>query len=985
MKKLFLFLVLLVAVPGWAQPTIANPTPYEVCAFIPSYGVFDLSTKNAEITLGQPNLMVAYYYGSNYTQAIVNPTAFINTMSPQTIWVRVTDPNDGTFSDTTLTLIVNDLPTSGHSGVLTFVDQPFDGVVTFNLEDQNSTILNGQTGMFVEYYLTYMDAVNQTNAISGNFTNFSNPQTIWYRVVNATTQCSFVNSIQIQVTNPGIIYIPDANLKTAILYNGAAKDVFGNTLSPDTNGNGELEYTEATAITQIYIESMGIQSGVGLREIASLQKLYCSYNQIPVLDFNGLQNLYDLRCEGNGMTTLNVTNCPALSTLFCGNNAITALDLSGKPNLTTVWCEVNQIPFLDVSESTQLLDLSCRNNNLNALDLTQNTALTNLNCGSNYFTTLDVSQCVNLIHFHCASEPITSLDLSGLTALTDLNLRYCNLTSIDLSDQVNLTSFYCDGNLYNSLDLSNNPNLTNLYCSNAVDLNNLNLKNGTPLDWNNSSINFNAALHFICVDNNELNAANVYFVQSNQSVVVNSFCSITPGGSYNTITGTIRYDSDTNGCDANDYTASNVHMLISDGTNSGGNFSTYDGDYSFYTSTGNFTITPILENPSWYIIDPPTATFVFNNTNNNQIIQDFCLTPVGNHQDLEIVVSPVDVPRPGFPCTFKIVYRNKGNQIVSQVSGIQFIYNPNQIVYSLSSNTPTSTTANSLNWDYTSLYPTESRTIWVTFIVNSPTNSNPVNIGDSLEVSTQIGGPVAVDEQPDDNYFTLTQTVVGSYDPNDIICLEGGSLSPSRIGDYLHHRIRFENTGTYLAEKVVIEETIDPAQFNINSLQLLEASNPCYIALENNLLRVYFDQINLAAAAGNPPVGGHGDILFKIRSQSNLIPGDSVDREVNIYFDYNAPIQTNQAETVFSGLNNGVITPDTSLQIYPNPARDILHLEADSKLLSIEWYDVQGRLLQNTQLQNTVFDLNLSRYSKGIYFLKITTEKGQKVEKIIKE
>jgi hypothetical protein len=48
-------------------------------------------------------------------------------------------------------------------------------------------------------------------------------------------------------------------------------------------------------------------------------------------------------------------------------------------------------------------------------------------------------------------------------------------------------------------------------------------------------------------------------------------------------------------------------------------------------------------------------------------------------------------------------------------------------------------------------------------------------------------------------------------------------------------------------------------------------------------------------------------------------------------------------------------------------------------------FDVQGRLLQ-TQLVNDISsELNITERANGMYFIKINTDKGSKVEKLMKE
>ena len=99
-----------------------------------------------------------------------------------------------------------------------------------------------------------------------------------------------------------------------------------------------------------------------------------------------------------------------------------------------------------------------------------------------------------------------------------------------------------------------------------------------------------------------------------------------------------------------------------------------------------------------------------------------------------------------------------------------------------------------MSWDFANLLPFESRSINVIMQINAPTDTNPVNIGDVLQFTSSIM-PMAGDESTVDNLFQLNQTVVGSFDPNDITCIEGEVVAPSYIGEYLHYVINFENTG----------------------------------------------------------------------------------------------------------------------------------------------------------------------------------------------
>ena len=137
--------------------------------------------------------------------------------------------------------------------------------------------------------------------------------------------------------------------------------------------------------------------------------------------------------------------------------------------LTELYCDGNSLTSLDVSNFTALTELSCYGNSLTSLDVSNNTALTYLDCCGNNLTSLDVSNCKALTYLYCGGNSLTSLDVSNFTALTELSCNGNSLTSLDVSNNTALTYLNCSGNSLTSLDFSNNTALKKLYCyGNAI-------------------------------------------------------------------------------------------------------------------------------------------------------------------------------------------------------------------------------------------------------------------------------------------------------------------------------------------------------------------------------------------------------------------------------------------------------------------------------------------------------------------------------------
>ena len=481
----------------------------------------------------------------------------------------------------------------------------------------------------------------------------------------------------------------------------------------------------------------------------------------------------------------------------------------------------------------------------------------------------------------------------------------------------------------------------------------------------------------MCGDEFEIQHIIDDIVQAQQSStpmpLITTYCSTTPGGNFNTITGTLKFDADNNGCDSGDVLNRFIKLDITGGTQTDATYTNSAGTYNFYTQQGIFTITPQLEN-DWFTISPQSASVTFADNNNNTQTHDFCIAANGVHPDVEIVLVPILAARPGFDAIYKIVYKNKGNQVLSGDITLNF---NDTVTDFVSSNLAVNAQPGLLIWNYSNLMPFENGEILFTLNVNSPMETPAINIDDVLVFTVSIT-PVTGDETLQDNTFALNQVVVGSFDPNDITCLEGETAPESKIGDYLHYNINFENTGTAPATLIVVKDMIDAAKYDVSTLQLLNASNEVMANITGNKAEFRFDNINLGPQ-------GKGNLVFKIKTLGTLTTGNAVMNQAEIFFDYNFPIETNDAITTFGTLSTGDFVKDVSVKVYPNPSKDNVTITADGVINSVQLYDVQGRLLQTSNANNSMVTLNLSSRQAGIYFVKIATAKGVSVQKIIKE
>ncbi len=266
-----------------------------------------------------------------------------------------------------------------------------------------------------------------------------------------------------------IVTIPDANFKTYLL---------GNT-SINTNGNTEIEYSEASSFTGI---------------------INCSSRSIS--DLTGIEafvKLTILDCNDNQLTTLNTTNNPDLFLIKCDRNLLTSLDFTNNPRLSGLNCNSNQITSLNVSNNIQLSALNCYGNQISNIDVTNNIHLTHLNLNSNQLTSLDVSNNLSLSSLICNYNQLTALDVSSNTMLKGLNCGNNLLTTLDVSNNSLLETVFCSFNQIIDLDFSTNSALTKLRC-NGNQLTSLNVKNGNNLNVDNRFFRIDDNPNLTCVE-----------------------------------------------------------------------------------------------------------------------------------------------------------------------------------------------------------------------------------------------------------------------------------------------------------------------------------------------------------------------------------------------------------------------------------------------------------------------------------------------------
>ncbi|WP_264520794.1 T9SS type A sorting domain-containing protein [Flavobacterium sp. N1994] len=598
----------------------------------------------------------------------------------------------------------------------------------------------------------------------------------------------------------------------------------------------------------------------------------------------------------------------------------------------------------------------------NEISLTEANAVYQLDVSSASIVNLTgIESFTNLRTLDFHQNLVTTVELSALVNLQHLVADHNSLTTIDLSALVNLLDS----------DVSNNSLFT-IYA-----------KNGNNSDVFNFSSGDISNLSYICIDEAQV-ASVINDLPGSTTVVVNSYCTPTPGpvGSYETISGTIAYDGNGNGIDASDAKFPFVKVKCVIGADTLQTITDANGQYAFYTqqTSGSYTVSPVIETSSAFII--PTAP---GGTLGANATVDFPITAATvPSPDLEVVVAPNASAVAGGNTVYQVTYKNKGSRIVN--GNVLLTYDSSKTsIVSCSDVSASIATAGQVALNFSNLLPFETRSFNVTLSINA---GNAV--GEALNFNTTITDNLGATETTTapDNAFNYKQSV-GTVTQNTIDCLEGVAADNTQIGNYLHYRINFVNTGNAVAKNVTAKVVFDPAKYDMNSLQILNSSNPLNLRISGATAIFFMGNVN----AGGP--GGDGGILLKIKTVGSLASGSTVTSSAQLFFDYEAgfiptlitpaEVTTNNAATTFQNLSIGQNEMDASILVYPNPTNSILNIDSNNSIKTVQLYDISGKLLQTNISDSDKVSMDMTQRSNGIYFLKITSDKGQKVEKIVKE
>ena len=405
------------------------------------------------------------------------------------------------------------------------------------------------------------------------------------------------------------------------------------------------------------------------------------------------------------------------------------------------------------------------------------------------------------------------------------------------------------------------------------------------------------------------------------------------------------------------------------------------------TSNGSYLLYPVDNNDlidASFILDSQyigylNSAIIYNDisvsgtSSNNEYL--FPITITNPFSDVSGNLIGLLQPRPGFIYKNRIIFKNNG---VSPTSGTISFTKDSNVTMSTVSDPLAVLNPNGFTLNYTNLLPQETRQIDVEMSVP---NIPIVNLGDLLTNSISITS-TTTDVNLLNNATSLSEVVVGSYDPNDKMEAHGENININSFttDDYLYYTIRFQNTGTADAINVEIQDLLD-SQLNVSTLRMIDVSHDYVLTKDNNQLIWNFDNIFLPSESQSVELS-QGYVSFKIKPYPGYAVNDMIPNTAEIYFDFNPAIITNTFQTTFVNPLSNENFLLNEITIYPNPTNNILNINYGTsavEIKSVQIHDLLGKIVY--QSQSKVETIDLSNFKSGIYLLDITTESNGKITK----
>jgi len=223
--------------------------------------------------------------------------------------------------------------------------------------------------------------------------------------------------------------------------------------------------------------------------------------------------------------------------------------------------------------------------------------------------------------------------------------------------------------------------------------------------------------------------------------------------------------------------------------------------------------------------------------------------------------------------------------------------------------------------------------------------------------------PTSITDSPNGNYNNNENSSIVINTPIDLTSALSASVS-------FYARWDIESTWDYVQFEVSIDNGVtwipQCGNFTTQGTNAQPIGEHLYDGVQPNFV---LEEISLSDYLGE-----------EIITRFQLVSDNEINRD-GFYFD----------DLEFLVVNEEALSTGESIledfTVFPNPVKDILTIQAPQGEYTATIYNIQGQRVSETttHVGTTQFQLDYSKYSNGIYFVKITSNNALKTIKVIKE
>lgn len=410
------------------------------------------------------------------------------------------------------------------------------------------------------------------------------------------------------------------------------------------------------------------------------------------------------------------------------------------------------------------------------------------------------------------------------------------------------------------------------------------------------------------------------------------------------------------------------------------NFTDNNGNFSVGLPTGTFDLEAANYNPA-DIACPAGGKHTVNAVLGTPITGlDFHFLNI-NPTDHRLRQRPLRTAQPGYPYSLRLDVCNDGGSanpgsldldygnFLGAATGHFFAQHAG--AFSLNNET-SGIPDNSANFSFPAITPGTCELLQLDLLTPTNTTLN------TAFLTRATVSPASGDPTPDNNTSTIHGIVMGAFDPNCVLAYPVRSGNPRDGGEILRfedktivYQIYFQNTGNAPADRVVVRDPLD-SHLNINTIRNITASHDMKVSVneDNDQLLFEFNNINLPDSTTDY-AGSIGYIQYEIDLNAGLPAGTDIEKQVGIYFDFNAPVITNHnVLEIVNAANIKQLTNENAVAIAPNPTNTQFTFYCNEPS-EMRIYNTIGALISAESIAGGNHQINTTQWPNGIYLLQL--------------